>query len=304
MVHIYRLPLPLTNLMLKDEYSNLIPPFLHSCLEGKDPFELESPVFGIGAEKNGVPIGVILATAHTKAHTAQIHIVTLKSGHYSQAITASLLEKLTNLFLSQGIKLATIQYIKEDPFSSILEQVFIEHQWEGPRPLLIECLFKRENFNPDWWHLEIPMKEGFEISLFKKLSPKDLKDLHHRYQQETIPGFIFPLEREKKIIEYKNSLILRYQGKVIGWMITHRILPSIIRYTALYLEEDYNYTRYWLKLLIEALYIHRQIPGADYGLLEINLDQISKPWLKFIERRLFPQASTITHKFIFWKKFS
>lgn len=299
------LTLPINDPHLREEYARLIPKFFYPCLEGKDPFKLKSPVVGVGALMEGHPIGIALATANTKVHSAFIHLLMIEESYKEADLARTLLQLLTQLILSQGVTLATFTYVKEDSFSNILEKIFLENNWQGPRPFIIECVFKRADFDPSWWYKNIELQEGFEIFLFKTLTQQEQKDLLHRYDQKIIPNYIFPFGRETNLIEYKNSLGLRYNGKVIGWMITHRIEPDIIRYSALYLEDDFANSGYWLKLLIDALRIHVEgMHEVTYGLLEINLDQISTRWLKFIERRLFPQACKITHKQMFWKSFA
>lgn len=298
------LDLPFTDNKLRSEYELLIPKSLHCCLDGLDPFGLKSLVVGAGVLIDGHPQGIALASVHTKIHSADIHILTINNPYANKDTAANLLQQITKLITQKEGKQATFIYPKEDPFSHTLEKVFLENSWQGPYPLIIECLLKRADFKPDWLYKDVELSEGFEEFLFKNSTQKEQKDLIHRYEQMSIPHYIFPFGREKNLIEYKNSLALRYKGHLIGWMITHRIAPDTIRYSALYIDEEFAYTGYWLKLLIDALCIHKNfLENVTYGMLEINLNQISKRWLKFIERRLFPHACKITHKQMFWKSF-
>ena len=297
MINIVPLILPIEDLQLREEYAQLVPTAFHCCLDGQDPFGINSPVLGVGAIEKGHPIAVAFATAHMKIHSADIHLLAIADDHAQASLVKDILEFLTQLLINQGMKLATFTYTHEDPSSDILEQAFTESQWQGPQPFMVTCLFRHDNFDPNWWNKNVPLKEGFQEFLFENLTRQEEKDLIHRFEQMTIPSHIYPFGSDKNLIEYKNSLGLRYKGKVIGWMITHRIEPNVIRYSSLYLEDEFADTRYWLKLLIDSLRLH----DAPYGILEINLNQISKRWLKFIERRLFPHASKITHKQMFWK---
>ncbi|BBI17808.1 hypothetical protein [Neochlamydia sp. S13] len=299
------LTFPLQEASLCESYAQLLPSSLHSCLNGLDPFEIQSPVYGIGLVEQEQPVGIILATAHLQIHTAHIHSLNLDKHHANPRLARLLLEEMSRLLASLSTTLATFSYIQESPMASLLEKVFLEQKWQGPRPLIIECLFKRSDFNLQWWQSKnVTLEEGFEELLFKKITHKERQDLMHRQEQMSIPDYIFPLGREKNLIEYENSLALRYKQRIVGWMITHRTAPEVIRYSALYLEDDFSHTGYWLKLLIDALNIHSTMANAHYGLLEINLDQISRSWRKFIERRLFPQTSQISHHHSFWKDFN
>lgn len=296
------LTFPIKDLQLRESYARLIPSSLHTCLDGLDPFELKSSIIGVGVTLDSHPMGIALASVYNKVHTAHIHVLMLKNETFSLNNAEKLLHVLTQLLIEENVTLVTFHYSKEDPFSNIVEKVFLKNHWQGPRPFIIECLFKSADFAPSWRDKKMEFAKGFEEFLFKNLTHQEYQDLVHRYEQMSIPKYVYPFGREEKLIEYKNSLGLRYQGKVIGWMITHRIAPDTIRYSALYLEDDFVSTGYWLKLLIDAIHIQQDKQLATYGLLEINLDQISKPWLKFIQRKLFPQACQIIHRDTFWKK--
>lgn len=297
------LTFPLVDKQLREEYTRIIPKIFLSCLDGQAPFGLKSPVYGVGILQNGHAVGISLATAHIHIHVAYIHCISLENSYANEDLIEKLYHLTIKLLLEQGITFATFVYPKEDSLYSTYEKILHKNDWEGPRPFIIECLFKRDDFNPPWWHANMEIDKDFEEFFFENLTASEEKDIHHRFEQMSLPSYVFPFDYDKNLIEYKNSLGLRYKGRVVGWMITHRTEPNLIRYSNLYLEEDFAHTRYWLKLLIDSLRIHKKIPSATFGLLELNLNQISPRWLKFIEKKLFPHACKITHKQIFVKKF-
>lgn len=300
MTLIVPLTFPITE--LREEYARLVPPALQSCLDGKDPFDLKSPVIGAGVLIDGHPVGIALASAHTKTQMGDIHSFVIESSYATRDLAERLLQVLTRLLIDQGVIAASFTYTQEASFSAILENVFSENHWQGPRPHIIECLFISADFEPYWLHKKIEFPKGFEEFFFKDLTSQEKKDLIHRSEQMNIPAYVFPFGKDKDLIEYKSSLGLRYQGRVIGWMVTHRAAPDIIKYSDLYIEDEFLNTGYGLKLLMDAIWIQKkEIPQATYALLEINLEQIPKRWLKFVERRLFPETCKITHKNIFWK---
>ncbi len=287
----------------REDYARLIPPQFQSCLDGKDPFELPSLLIGIGILKDQHPIGISIACVYRKVHAAHILVFNIENLDAHEDAARQLLRLLDQQLLEKNILIATFTYPQKEDVSSIIEKIFIENHWQGPQLKMIECLFISADFNPTWLHNKIDLDSEYEEFLFKDITQKEKKELIHRFEQMTLSPSIFPFGREKNLIEYKNSLGLRYKGKVIGWMLTHRIKPDTIRYSALYLDEEFRHTRYWFKLLIDAIKIQKSLANAKYAFLEINLEQISKSWLKFIERKLFPQACKIMHINMFWKSF-
>lgn len=293
---------PVVDKALRQKLETLIPPFFHTFLDNQDPYGIHSNLLGVALFLDNHPVGVGLASLYTKVQNAHIHALEIAPQYNEPSLYQNLLQVITQKLIENGIRIATYNYFKEAPSTLTWENIFVDEKWNGPQPLMIECLFHRSHFDPDWWYKKMHFEKGFEEILLKDLSPSEKNDLVRRWEQGSIPDYIYPLDREKAEIEYGNSLALRHQGKIVGWIVTHRLTPDLIRYSSLYLEDEFSSTGYWLKLLIDALYIHRDnILEANQGLLEINLNQISKSWLNFIQRRLFPQASQIKHKQTFWK---
>jgi hypothetical protein len=298
---IVNLTFPIPDFEQKKIYAAMLPDNLHCCLDGKDPLNTQAPVISVGAILNDRPIGIALASDYTKIQTSQIHAIAMDQEHANENLASKLLETISNRLINDGVTSA-FAILSESPITPMLEKVYLENQWQGPRPFMIECRFKRNDFDPDWWNQKIELPEGFEEFLFINLTSQEKKNLLHQIEQMNIPFFLNPLEREKNLIEYKNSLGLRYKGKVIGWMVTHRISPDIIRYSALYLDSHFSHTGYWLRLLIDALQIHKKSLDAPYGYLEINVEQVTSRWLSFVKKNLFPHAYQIIHKQMFWKQ--
>lgn len=297
------LALPIENEQLKEKYARLIPQNLLSCLDGKDPLELESPVIGAGVCIDEEPVGIALATVHAKMHMGDIHFLNISPPFNSYENLSDLLKIFSALLIEREVKFANLSYTKEDPQSNLLEKVFQENHWKGPKPHIIECHFISAEFKAPWLQKEIKLTEGFEEFFFKNLTAEEQKDLINRSEQGILPIYVFPFGREKELIEYRNSLGLRYNGRIVGWMVTHRLTADTLRYSALYLEDEFAQTGYWLKLLADAIHIHQsRMHELTHSILEINLDQIPKRWLKFVERRLFSQAYQVVHKNLFWKK--
>lgn len=288
---IVSLSLPISDLELREEYAKLTPRELHGYLDGSNADGLS--IFGMGVLKDTLPIGIALATGYPHLHQGHIHLLTVKD--QDSHLIETLLTSITKVLNDHKITSITFLFPQESPEFPLIEQLFLKNRWKGPYPFMIECLLKRADFHPAWLNKTMTLANGFEEFLFKNLTAEEQEDLMHRFEQGGIPPTVFPLGKEKNLIEYQNSLGLRYQGRVIGWMITHRIAPDTIRYSALYLEDEFAYTGYWLKLLVDSIKIHLNLTSITYGQIQLNLSLISNRWLKFIEKRLFPESCQIAH---------
>ena len=97
------------------------------------------------------------------------------------------------------------------------------------------------------------------------------------------------LEEDK--LEPLNSLGLRYQDRVVGWVITHRIAPDTIRYTQMFVAPDTQPLSRSALLLAKAIQLQVEAKQATKGTFRVDLD--NKPMVKFLHRRLAPYLEDI-----------
>lgn len=86
-------------------------------------------------------------------------------------------------------------------------------------------------------------------------------------------------------MEPLNSLGLRYRGRLIGWMVTHRVAADTIRYSTLFVAERFRARARGISLLSAA--IQRQIvsPVTNYT---FAVAAENAAMLRFVQRHLQP----------------
>jgi hypothetical protein len=115
--------------------------------------------------------------------------------------------------------------------------------------------------------------------------------LNERCRRGEIPAEVNPFYGSSAF-EPLNSLGLRYEGRVVGWMVTERVSPTIINYRNLYIDYEFQKKGYAIQLLVDALNIHCR-HQIKWGMFKLNVLQATSHWLKFIRRRLSPHAEYI-----------
>ena len=85
-------------------------------------------------------------------------------------------------------------------------------------------------------------------------------------------------------MEPLNSLGLRRDGAVVGWMATHRLRADLVQYTCLFVREGVARGRS-IALLAEA--VRRQV-RAGVPLMAFMMDASNAAMHRFLERRLTP----------------
>jgi hypothetical protein len=118
----------------------------------------------------------------------------------------------------------------------------------------------------------------------------------HQIDQGRIHPLLNPFANKEMPMETINSLGLRYQGEVIGWIITHRPNPETIRYSNLYVDPRFYFKGFAISLLIKSMQLHQLTPDVPHALFEVNLTETEPSWWNFVKRRLIPYA-TKTERF-------
>lgn len=287
MVEIERLHLNHLDPNVLKTYTELTPQKYQHLLLEKDPNCL-----AISALKEGKPIGLILGTFLKALGTGEIHFLHILEGFGFQNTALLLLTEITKLFHKEGCHTLTIIYSADSPTSHLLEEILHKQGWHGPRLYMTHYLFDGFIFNPPWLSKPFKFFPGFQEFPWKELSKEERKILHKELSQGQFPLSVSPFS-EENLIEPLNSLGLRYKGRIVGWMITHRIAPDTIRFTALYIKKEFLYREAWIKLLADSINIQRHSP-VQWALFDINVALIDEGWRAFVLRRLAPYAQSIT----------
>jgi hypothetical protein len=298
------LELPLSDLRLRNQLKQLIPPHLEVCLDGIDPLRIKSAkVLAIAAFVDSIPIGITFASAFTAIRQGEIRCIIVKDEFLNQGIEEKLLHQITLKLTEMNISAVAFAFIDEDPHALHLKNALCKAHWEGPRPHLLEFYFISAEFRPKWLFQEMKMGPEFKIIHWRNLSKNDLAEIEQRIEQRNIPLYVSPFAGQFPI-EMGNSVALKYAGTIVGWMVTHRRSKYEIRYAALYLDKEFHQTGLWFALLTTSIRIQiEKMSDITYGSLEINFDQIPLPWKKFVARRLSEHACKMTQKTLFWKSF-
>lgn len=282
----------------KDLYSSLTDPQFRCCLDGRSPHNMaEAPVFAFAAHKQEIPVGLILGSFFPATRITQVHSIYVAEKSRNQHIATNLFAHFEQLVSDKGCQILTHQYPLENALTPILEHIFSLQKWEN-KLFSIHCHFD-QSFSAPWMKKRFVFPDGFEEFLWSSLTNEERQKLLWQEQQGVFPTELSPF-RDEEHFEPLNSLGLRYKGEVIGWMVTHRIKPDTIKYSALYIQKDLESLGVAVHLLRDSINrnIHSSIP---YATLDVNIEQSSPRWLAFIDKNIVPYTTSTTHTKQAWK---
>lgn len=274
-------------------FAPLVPEKLQYYLD--EPPHEKKPVnciIAIGATYQGKPIGIALARCGL--HYPEVNIVHLfvLPEHRHKTVGSRLFNKLQEEAAQIGGRYFLMIYKQEDPTTAALEKILTASQW-STRPYMLQCLFNGFTFDIPWVHEEQNYPAGFEEFLWTDLKAEERKKLLKEESQGVFMKHVSPFFNES-LIEPINSLGLRYQGNVIGWMITHRTAVDTINYRSLYVERGLQFQQLATKLIFNSIRRHMQA-RTQWAFLEIPVTVVKNSWIHFVERRIAPYADKVTH---------
>lgn len=254
--------------------------------------ETNSYFLGFEAYLNEKWVGFALVEVHSAVLTAELLSIQVAESYRRQGIGTALFLFLQQNLVEKECQAIAFQYEQNIPFATALERILQQAGWASPKIYLIRCYYDDvSHFHPSWIDLPPRLPPETEIFLWKNLLPEERSQILFSYEQGRFLPYLLPFRREDQI-ELLNSLGIRYQGKVIGWNITHRFDPDTIVYSILYINKDYQYLGYAIFLLMQSMHMHKS-SSVKKAIFEINLEEIDPSWWRFVKRRLIPYADRV-----------
>lgn len=204
-----------------------------------------------------------------------------RKGYASQ-----LYQEIEKRLIQDKVNLVTCNYPEEEVDPENANPFFQKIGFSKATPLLTRYFVDIQEFRPSWFNTTPELPKGFEIIPFS-LSDEENKELKIMVRQGAVSIEVNPLEDLP--FEPINSLALRHEGKLAGWMVTKRLNSQSIGYTSFYIDRDLRGTGLASTLLSRSIKL-QQDTTIPIAIFEINNVRSPTPWKKFILNRLEPFA--------------
>ena len=237
---------------------------------------------------NNCVVALAIAEVYEQGRSAQLFSFVVAEAFRGRRIGTALFKELQDILYAEGIHSLGFEYEQTSPFAPILEKILFHHHWLQPQLYLIRSRFKSVDFNPRWLNRSYAVPGKVTLFPWAELSSEERQVVNWMDEQGHFIPALSPFQQEDRI-EPVNSLGLRCEGRLIGWLITHRVNPETIRYSSLFLEREFLLSGYGIFLLVQSIQLQKQTDIPD-ALFEVNLEKIDPSWLRFVKRRLLPYA--------------
>lgn len=297
---IFRSKKSVSELIELPEYIPLINPSALSFLQKKSS-SLGKRI-AIEARKEGQLVGLVLITLFSafSRQKAFYHSFAVKENpplHFfdrKECAFSLFIETEELLIKEENATSFTLSYIREDPFSEILDEILRALRWPPSKITALRLFFDADAFAPPWLHASFSLPDTMTFFPWKELLSEEREKIAHFVQQGRCLAIVNPLSNEEEIDD-QTSMGLRYKGSVVGWSVTARLNASTLCYSKLYVDQIAPVKNFGIALLLESIRRQKElsIPRAFF---ELNIAYLDQTWRQFVKKRLLPLSDKLEHE--------
>lgn len=244
------------------------------------------------------PVGMIICFAYSTVDIALISSYFVRPDFRKKGIGTQLMQSMLARLRDNKLRFAEIKYNAWEETAPALEKILQLARWDPPQILKKRYYFEYSTFHPTWLYAPTPaLPAGYTIFPWQELTKEEELMIQRWINNNPQLTLYSPFDKTHPV-EKLNSLGLRYNNELIGWLVTHRSEPDIIRYSVLFTLPEIRGSGIPICLLKESIRRHAAKAPEALGLMEINMEQSLPYWLRFVEKRLKPTACKIENTLI------
>lgn len=243
------------------------------------------------ADASNQPIGLALADIRPDGQSAEVLSIFVKPSHRQQGVGTALLTHLAAELRARGCTTAHLVYTTGQPTTSALERLLQKDHWSLPQPRMLVCRSTTDKIANAPWMQRQTLPSAYQIFPWQEITPAECLAIQQTQATSPwIPKDLYPFQLEENL-ETLNSLGLRYQGQVVGWMITHRLAPDTIRYSFGFIRQDLQKMGRLIFLIANAVQLQINAETIPNMICAVSCDRA--PMMQFVSKHMAPYLTTI-----------
>jgi GNAT superfamily N-acetyltransferase len=209
----------------------------------------DRPVQPVGcvASVGGVPVGLALGELPIAApsepdesdRAPEVLSLFVHPERRNRGIATALLERLEHRVRERGFSTLRAVYMGGRPGNAALERVLAKRGWSAPTVRTVTLRFTPKGARNTPWYGRIRLSDEYHIFLWSELRPEERAEIRRsQAEKQWIPPGLEPWMHDHHSFDPVSSLGLRYRGRVVGWVINHRVSPTTVRFTCSFMRKD------------------------------------------------------------------
>lgn len=264
-------------------------PLYRSRLQG---LKLAPTTVAIAAtDADNQAIGLALAEIRPDGRSAEVLSIFVKPTHRQQRVGTELLGHLTAELSLRGCATAHVVYTTGQPTTPALERLLRKDNWTSPQARMIVGRSTTDVMADAPWMQRQTLPAAYQIFPWQEITAAESVAIQQSQASNPwIPRDLYPFQPEENL-EPLNSLGLRYQGQVVGWMITHRLAADTIRYSYGFIRQDLQKMGRLISLIANAIQLQINAQNIPNGIWVVSCDRA--PMMQFVRKHMAPYLTAI-----------
>ncbi len=271
------------------KYEHLVSPANGSVLQQANP---QGATLAFGCDRHDHGCGLILGYVNPVSKKGGITSIYVARHARRNGIGSTLLRRFTDEAQLRGCNSLHAFYLGARPSTPILKHLFETQGWDETRTRTIYSISQadgRRLVRAPWMRRPV-LPAGFAIEPWSTVSEDELALLQTEHLRSPLYDGVWPVAGSS--YDHDTTVVLRHHGQLIGWFITVRVSPNLLRYERLFVRPEYRKFGLGTLLIIESVHRHQPyMRSSEFAGWMTNDDNAAM--LAFIERGL---ASYITRK--------
>jgi uncharacterized protein (TIGR03032 family) len=237
---------------------------------------------GSGSPLMQGPLAVAVTNRRPGGETAEIVSFAVRSDLRGRGLGKLLLGSVETMLAQRGLRGVDLLFRDTWDHTPALRRLLAGRGWTTPKTEVLLAGTDWGFMDQDWVGKR-PLPDGYEIFPWKDLGAERRREIVHRQQEASwYPEALSPFQMEERI-DPEVSVGLSHGGRVVGWMVAHRVSDEVVQYTSLFVEPGHGKLGRGLPLVAEAA--RRQVDaGVPRGIFMVQADNTAMR--RLIDRRL------------------
>jgi GNAT superfamily N-acetyltransferase len=257
-------------------------------------------LLAVGVCQETEPVGLLLAFCsedkETACKKADVKSLFIQPKYRRQGLGTDLLQRLEKELLQRGCNHIRLNYT-ENSSTEALNSLLLKCGWAEPENTSILVYFSAEKVQTAplphlidrLAELKSKLSSKYEIFPWTELKESEREAITERMKTDNLWRKFNPFDAEN-LTDPISSYGVRYEGRVVGWCISHNMVPNHITCANMFVAtECILRPRIALAMVAQAIN-----SGFEFGCPKASFrtETSNAPMLKFIERWLTPYIET------------
>ncbi|PWK04937.1 GNAT family N-acetyltransferase [Tumebacillus permanentifrigoris] len=235
----------------------------------------------VGAVQDGHPVGLAIGDQQ-QGSAANLLSLTVVEGARHKGIGKSLLLELEDLLRRRGCSSILAEYLADPVLPSESGSFLTACGFDTPRPGIHIWSGALEILQEILWVGRCRLPDAFSVGPWSSLTTSE-REAVHAGLGVWYPPILSPFA-EEAMLDPERSMVLRYRGEVVGWMILEVFDAQTVLFKTMFVHQRHQRAGRGVALISEACQRMLQDPEFQQGIFFV--EAVNASMVRFMQDRL------------------